>query len=205
MTRTEMLREAAVLLRNPATMGDGALLKSLALSDRGYRHAREALAPFAGFLADLDPAALARMPAGSFGRATLDFCTSNGITLLRPSRALAEASHANVVAVRYAATHDLVHVLIDEGADFAGEAAVYGWSCAQGYVYIHWVALVLGCVVWSLLRPWQAFRIVRGALRGWRKGRGAPLLLAQRFEDRLAEPLHSVRADLGLRPTPGSP
>lgn len=198
MTRTQMLREAAVLLRSPETMGDGALYKSLALSDRGYRHAREALAPLTGFVADLDPASLARMPAGSFGRAVVEFCEANHITLLRPTRQLTEASRQNVVAVRYAATHDLVHVLIDEGADFAGEAAVYGWSCAQGYVYLHWLALAFGCVVWSLLRPWQALRIVRGARRGWRKGRGAPLLLAQRIEDRLAEPLESVRASLGL-------
>ncbi len=205
MTRTEMLREAAVLLRSPDTMGDGALYKSLALSDRGHRQAREALAPLAGFVADLDPAALALMPSGSFGRAVADFCAANHITLLRPSRVLVEASRDNVVAVRYAATHDLVHVLIDEGTHFAGEAAVYGWSCAQGYVYVHWLALVLGCLVWSLLRPWQALRILRGARRGWKKGRGAPLLLAQRFEDRLAEPLEAVRASVGCATGSGSP
>lgn len=200
MTRTEMLREASVLLRRPETMGDGALLKSLALSDRGPPAVRAALAAYTGRLPELDPAALAASPPESFGRAVHDFCAAHGITLLRPSRALLEASRANVVAVRYAATHDLVHVLLGEGTDFEGEAAVYGWSCGQGYLRMHGLALALACVAWSLLRPGQAPRIWAGALRGWRLGRRTPLLLAQPIEGRLAEPLEAVRASLGLAP-----
>lgn len=200
MTRMEMLREASVLLRDPATISDGVLLKSLALSGRGSRRAREALAPLAGFVADLDPAALAAMPESSFGRAVHRFCEENRIALLRPAMTarLREIAEARVVAVRYVATHDLVHVLVGEGADYAGEAAVYGFACGQGYSLTHWVALVTACVLWSLMRPWEAPRILRGALRGYRKGRGAPLLLATRFEDRLAEPLDALRRSLGL-------
>jgi ubiquinone biosynthesis protein Coq4 len=198
MTRIEMLKEAAVLLRTPETIGDGALLKSLAISDRGYPAAREHLAAFAGDFPQLDPAALARLPDGTFGREVARFCDDNHITLLRPSDRLRDASRADPVAVRYAATHDLVHVLLGEGADYAGEAAVYGWACGQRYSRLHWVALVLSCTLWSLFRPWQAVRIVRGALRGYRKGRGTPMLLAERFEDRLGEPLGAVRASLGV-------
>jgi ubiquinone biosynthesis protein COQ4 len=200
MTRMEMLREAATLIRVPGTMGDGALLKSVALSTRGPRRVREALAPLEGFVADVDPDALSRMPEGSFGRAVHGFCEANHITLLRPTMTarLRLIAKDHVTAVRYAATHDLVHVLVDEGADYAGEAAVYGFACGQGYSAMHWAALVMACVVWPLARPIEALGIFRGALRGFRKGRAAPLLLAARFEDRLAEPLVDVRRSLGL-------
>lgn len=200
MTRIEMLREASTLLRDPATMNEGVLLKSLALSGGGSRRAREALAPLAGFVADIDPQALAAMPEGSFGHAVHRFCEENHIQLLRPALTarLRPIATEHVVAVRYAATHDLVHVLVGEGADYAGEAAVYGFACGQGYSAVHWLALITACVVWPLLRPWQAVRIWRGAARGVRKGRRAPLLLASRFEDRLAAPLIDVRRDLGL-------
>jgi ubiquinone biosynthesis protein Coq4 len=200
MRRTEMLREASALLTNPATMSDGALLKSIALTGSGSARVRDALAPLAGFVADVDPAALAAMPEGSFGRAVHAFCVRNGIELLRPTmtarlRVLAEE---HVLPVRYAATHDLVHVLVDEGADYAGEAAVYGFACGQGLSATYWLALFTACVFWPLMRPLQALAIWRGALRGLRKGRAAPLLLAARFEDRLAEPLLDVRRSLGL-------
>jgi ubiquinone biosynthesis protein COQ4 len=201
MTRMEMIREAAVLLRMPETTGDGALLKSLAFSTRGPREVRRALEPLEGFVADLDPDALARMPEGSFGHAVHRFCEDNHITLLRPrmTARLRDVSKDRVVAVRYAATHDLVHVLIDERADYAGEAAVYGFACAQGYSAMHWVAFSLTCTLWPLLKPWQALRIWRAAVRGYRKGQRAPLLLATRFEDRLAEPLELVRRELRLQ------
>src|SRR5690606_8889420 len=132
----------------------------------------EALAPLEGYVADLDPRALAAMPEGSFGRAVHHFCEENGITLLRPAitARLRELARERVVAVRYVATHDLVHVLIGEGADYAGEAAVYGFACAQRYSLVHWAALLTACVVWSLLRPRQCARILRGAARGYRKG-----------------------------------
>lgn len=199
-SRIEMLREAATLLRDPDTRGDGALLKSIALSGGGTRRAREALSPLAGFVADVDPTALGSLPDGSFGRAVHRFCEENHIALLRPSMTARLRSIAadHVVAVRYAATHDLVHVLVDEGADHAGEAAVYGFSCGQGYTAVHWLALLAACVLWPLRRPWDVLRIWRGAARGVRKGRRAPLLLAVRFEDRLAEPLADVRRSLGL-------
>jgi ubiquinone biosynthesis protein Coq4 len=200
MTRLEMIREATALLRVPETMGDGAVLKSLAFSTSGPRQVRQALAPLEGFVADIDPEALARMPEGSFGLAVHRFCADNKITLLRPrmTARLREVSKDRMVAVRYAATHDLVHVLIEEGADYAGEAAVYGWACAQGYSAMHWVAFILTCSLWPLLKPWQALRIWSAAIRGYKKGQQAPMLLAIRFEDRLAEPLVDVRRELQL-------
>lgn len=196
----QMIREAAVLLRAPETMGDGALLKSIAFSTRGPRQVREALEPLAGFVADIDPASLACMPEGSFGYAVHRFCADNHISLLRPrmTERLRDVSKDRVVAVRYVATHDLVHVLIGEGADYAGETAVYGFACAQGYSAMHWVALILTCTLWPFLKPQQALRIWRAAARGLSKGRRAPLLLAVRFEDRLAEPLTVVQRDLAL-------
>jgi len=200
MRRTQMLREASALLANRETMGDGALLKSIALTGSGSARVRAALAPLAGFVADVDPAILAVMPEGIFGRAVHTFCVANRIELLRPTmtarlRVLAEE---HVLPVRYAATHDLVHVLVDEGADYAGEAAVYGFACGQGLSATYWLALVTACLFWPLMRPLQLLAIWRGAVRGFRKGRATPLLLAVRFEERLGEPLLEVRRSLGL-------
>jgi ubiquinone biosynthesis protein Coq4 len=193
MNRIALLRESATLLRNPATFGDGAVLKALAFSDQGSRRVREAMASQRGFIADLDATRLAALPAGSFGRAVYDLCQANDLTLLRPSATLRGLADERFVAVRYAATHDLVHVLIDEGTDYAGEAAVYAFSCAQGYSRVHWLALALGCLLWPLAAPRQAIRIWRGAARGYRKGRRSGLVLAHRFEDDLAEPLEVAR------------
>ena len=132
MTRLELLRRAIPLLADARTVGDGAVLKAVALAGLGSDHVREALAPFRGFVADVDPGALAEMPIGSFGRALSAFCIENHISLLRPTPTLIEAADERFVAVRYAATHDMVHVLIDEGADFAGETAVYAfWNLSR--------------------------------------------------------------------------
>lgn len=198
MTRLELLKRAVKLLGDPKTMGDGAVLKAIAVSDLGTDEARAALAPLRGYIADVDPAVLATMPEGSFGRELAEFCEANHITLLRPSPTLAEVADARFIAVRYAATHDMVHVLIDEGTDYAGEAAVYAFSCAQGYARMHWVALALACTLWPLARPWQALRIWRAVLRGYRKGRASEMLLANKFEDRFAEPLDDVRKACGV-------
>lgn len=198
MNRIDLLKRAAVLLRDPATIGDGALLKSLAFSDRGSAEVRTALAPFRATLPAIDDEALATMPEGSFGLSVSRFCRDNGIRLLKPNPVLLELAEDRVVAVRYAATHDLVHVLIDEGTDFAGEAAVYAFSVAQGYSRMHAVALALACLVWPMMRPSEALRIWRGARRGFRKGRRSALLLAHRFEDRFAAPLDEVRRECGV-------
>jgi ubiquinone biosynthesis protein COQ4 len=198
MKRLELLRRAAPLLRNPETFGDGAVLKSIAITDGGSARVREALAPLRGFIADVDPARLAALPEGTFGRAVSDFCAQNRITLLRPNPTLTSVAAERYVPVRYAATHDMVHVLIGEGADYAGEAAVYAFSCAQGYARMHVLALVLACTFWPLLAPTQALRIWRGAWRGYRKGRRSGILLAHRFEDRFEAPLAEVREECGV-------
>jgi ubiquinone biosynthesis protein Coq4 len=198
MIRLELLAEAARCLRDPATVSDGALLKSLALSDRGFARARRRLAGFVQGVPLLDLASLRSLPEGSFGRALAQFCDDHRIALLRPSERLRRLSAENPVAVRYAATHDLVHVLLDEAPDPAGEVAVYAWSCAQGYLVVHWFALVAGWLVWSARRPWQSLRLARAARRGYRKGSTMPMLLSERLEDRMMEPLVDVRRQLGV-------
>jgi ubiquinone biosynthesis protein COQ4 len=149
-----------------------------------------------------DRAALRSLPAGSVGRAYLDFVTSEGIS----PQGIRDASHeAN--ATRYGAheleylrtrmrdTHDLWHTVTGYRGDVLGELALLAFTLGQ-----HWNSAIALIVVAGLVK---GFGYGKNSLvvEGFRRGRAASWLPAQEWESLLAQPLDDVRARLGL----GSP
>lgn len=145
---------------------------------------------------------LEALPAGSVGRAYLDFIDAEGIT----SEGLAAASRisggreawANVdgelayVAERMRDSHDLWHVVTGYRGDLVGEAALLAFTLAQT-----WNPGVGFIVAFGLLRldgPGERREIVRG----FRRGRGGAWLPDQPWETYLPLPLDQVRRRLRL-------
>lgn len=98
------------------------------------------------------------------------------------------------VAQRIRQTHDLWHVLTGLETDVPGEIALQAFTYAQLGLRLSFVLTVFGVLLFGLRHPRTL-----GLVRTWyRAGRGAPLLLAMRWEARWERPLAEVRAALGL-------
>lgn len=183
--------------------GDIAIHKADALLGRMRPELAAALRRVEPVVPTLDMAALRALPEGSFGRAYARFLDDNGlhpfvITELTSPAVL----QRNLHWARYAVVHDMFHVLLGAGPDLAGEAKVYAFTLAQRISWVFWLWLPAALVVLPLLAPHRLGAMVRGARAGWSAGRRLPLLMAERLEDRFAEPLDDVRRSLGL-PAPG--
>ncbi len=160
-----------------------------------------------------DRAALAALPAGSFGRAYLAYLDANRFDphgLLHLKRELEEQlrRRGEPRAVldparewfrnRGILTHDLWHVLTDYGTDDLGEAALLPFALAQSGGLAN-TFLVLGVAVRGTLLAGLGFP--RYLFEAWRRGRRTPWLAALPYEDLLTEPLADVRRLAGI-PTP---
>jgi ubiquinone biosynthesis protein COQ4 len=142
---------------------------------------------------------LARLPAGSFGRAYLAHIERYG---LDPGKLLSmgvayetELEHADAdvrwMAERSRLAHDLWHVLAGYGADETGESALLLFSHAQTGGLSN-ALLALGANV-EMLRA-RGLGWVGYAWRAWRRGRAAVCLAGLPYERLLALPLDTVRA-----------
>jgi ubiquinone biosynthesis protein COQ4 len=155
-----------------------------------------------------DRAALASMPAGSLGRAYLDFCVQEGIEA-DVFVQIGEAGSQSIedAQVRYAAhrsrdSHDVWHVVCGFRSDMAGEAAILGFTFAQtrspGLLL-----LLAGGFLHSLIVGRTAGKTMRRlAWFGWKSGKRARPLAAAPWEEWLARPLHEIRSDLRVFDVP---
>jgi ubiquinone biosynthesis protein COQ4 len=179
------------------------------LFQRFLRHpdARTLLCEKPSLLATLsDRKRLEEMPDGSFGREYARFMSEGGIE----PEGLVEASedreriHEDVADperdwffTRLRDMHDLWHVLTGYGRDLAGEDANLAFTYAQtrnrGIGAIVLASLVIGPKTLDLFWPRYLFR-------AWRRGRGASLLAAARYEELLPLPLEEVRQRLAVAP-----
>jgi ubiquinone biosynthesis protein COQ4 len=209
-----LLRE---LLRSPAETekafelfdalggrGDEPIVQALAAHREGRRlfQDKPALLPH---LADRE--GLSRLPDGSLGRAYLAFAQRNGFA----ADGLLDANAAGLGALnerldpdrrwffeRVNLVHDLWHVLTGYGTDAAGEAALLAFSHAQGLRSRMIRLLLLAAMARGPMRGGFAFQ--RFLLAALRRGRRARLLLVQRYEDLLAQPLEEVQRALRIAP-----
>jgi len=177
--------------------------------ERFCRHpnGRQLLAERPSLLATLsDRAALRALPAGSFGRAYVDFMEAGRLTADGLVAAEAMVVRDNVEALdpdrrffgdRMRDTHDLFHVLTGYGMDEAGEAANLAFTLGQvpslGIALIVVAAAVIGPRDIRLSWP-------RYLYQAWQRGRCAGLLSVAPYERLLREPLDAVRRQLGILP-----
>jgi ubiquinone biosynthesis protein COQ4 len=146
-----------------------------------------------------DRAYLASLPAGSLGRAYLDWTAMRDFT----AEGIAEAISAqvdrrfhdprSVMAARVVDMHDLWHVLNGWDSDIYGEMHLLGYSYAQlgGYAWLI-LALLTNLVLATAGRT-EGIGYLRNAIR---RGRQATLLVAVDWEAMLSLPIGEVRQRL---------
>jgi len=153
-----------------------------------------------------DRQALRRLPAGSLGRAYVEFMESGNLTAEGLVEADAKAARAEpppldpdrqFMGERVRDMHDLWHVLSGYGMDEAGEAANLAFTLGQmpsaGIALIVLAATAIGPKDLTLSWPRYLFR-------AWRRGRRAALLTVAPYEQLLPLPLDDVRRQLRIQP-----
>jgi ubiquinone biosynthesis protein COQ4 len=201
MTHAQTLRLIAALTREDvnAHVADVALLKQSLLGLDASPPHRAALARVAGYRPIVDLDALSRLPDGTFGRAYVDFLRRHRLSPFVPTaRVPAEVLDRSTFALRYAVTHDMIHVLLGFDTSWPGELGVLAFAAAQRTH--RWVGLQ-AAIAWLIypLRTGFALGALRAAWRsGFAMGARAPFLPAERLEDRFAEPLAEVRRGYNL-------
>ena len=152
-----------------------------------------------------DRAALARLPAGSLGRAYYEFVTREDISAeglveasLVQKKFPAPTADEQLFRERVRDMHDLCHVLTGYGRDPLGETCLVAFTYAQ--------ILSLGLAVITLLGTIKISKAVPNApvrlavLEAWRHGRAAAWLAGEDVEAMMREPLEELRTRLGIAP-----
>lgn len=150
-----------------------------------------------------DHEGLAALPAGSLGRAYLDFMTAGGLTpdgLVQASEVLGPehdgADEAAWIGQRMRDTHDLWHVVTGYRGDLIGESSLLAFTYAQ--TRTRGIGLLAAVAVVQANDPDARRLIIDGFVRGLR----AAWLPAVAWEEQLAEDLELVRARLRVGPPP---
>jgi ubiquinone biosynthesis protein COQ4 len=153
-----------------------------------------------------DHATLSALPAGSVGRAYIEFMKREGLSaagLVAESAKMGRPKFDDQVqwyADRLRDTHDLLHILTGYGRDGLGEQCVLGFTYGQtrnlGNVFIAYLGGL------ELKRRIKGSAPVIAAIRqGQRHGTAAPNIINEDIRALLAEPLETARKRLGI----GSP
>lgn len=211
------LRAVRALIRNPDSTGE--VFKVIqALRGGGLRQAvdrmaastagRELLRGKPSILTRLsDRDALAAMPDGSLGRAYLDFVLAGNLSAEGLVTASEEAPRDDVrqwldadeiwLADRLRDFHDLQHVLTGYGRDELGELCLLSFMTTQTYNRGISFIVFVGRRKYRQAMPHLGVdAIVR---EGHDIAKAAGWLPEVHWEERLAEPLEALRAELGLR------
>ncbi len=146
------------------------------------------------------------MPAGSLGRAVVDWFQRENIS----TTGLVQASEIarggadrqgsvdeQLYGSRLLNLHDVFHVVAGYDRDLRGESAVLAFTIAQNYN--HGIAYL----VWNALRA-EGWNSPGGKLirEGYRRGRRAKPLAEQDWEELFERPIDEVRKELGVGAPP---
>lgn len=177
-------------------------LKAFAATEEGRKRLSERR-----YLPELldDHEAIKKLPAGTVGRAYVDFMEREGLTaeglVAESEKWYAHQTRYNddleFFGNRLRDTHDLFHVLTGYGRDQLGETTLLGFSYSQnkgkGTLFISYIG---GRDVKKIAPP--TAQIMKVLAEGRRNGRIAGKIAAQDIEALLAEPLDAARKRLGI-------
>jgi ubiquinone biosynthesis protein COQ4 len=152
----------------------------------------------------LDVDALARLPAGSLGRALAGHFRDHGFD---PDyyRKVEVVSDLDWVLMRMRQSHDIWHVVTGIGTDRVGEIALKAFELAQTWRPMAAVITCGGLLRYLLKDPEQMGAVLAAIGHGYQLGYRAQPLLAQRWECHWERPLSSWRQALGLPEQPLMP
>ncbi|MFM6852488.1 MAG: Coq4 family protein [Sphingopyxis sp.] len=160
--------------------------------------------PFLPTILD-DHATLKRLPAGTVGRAYVDFMEAEGLSaagLVAESEKMTRGrpvydDQLQWYANRLRDTHDMLHILTGYGRDALGEQCVLGFTYGQSRNLGNYFIAYLGGL--ELKRRVRAGAPVMGAIRqGQNHGLGAGNIVNSSIIALLAEPLEDARRRLGI-------
>lgn len=150
-----------------------------------------------------DHEGLAALPAGSLGRAYLDFMTKGGLSpdgLVQASAVLGPehdgTDEAAWIGQRMRDTHDLWHVVTGYRGDLIGEGSLLAFSFAQ--TRTRGIGVIAAVAIMRAEDPDDRRLVLDGFVRGMR----AAWLPVVPWEELLAEDLEVVRARLRVGPPP---
>ena len=179
-------------------------LRRMRSDERGQNIAREIEQPnIVNALNDRE--ALAALPEGSIGRAYYDFVHAEGLSADGLIASSHEAPRFEKIGQdqrwlgdRLRDIHDLQHVMTGYGRDTLGELCLLSFMTTQvpsrGIDFI----IFMGRTKGQKEQPELNLKELIG--EGRQIGEAADWMLFTRWEDRLHEPLESVRAELGFKP-----
>jgi ubiquinone biosynthesis protein COQ4 len=183
--------------RSGAPLGDVVVLKLEALS-AVPEGVNAKLAAVRGYVPEHDLAVLRRLPLGTLGREYAVFLDANAIAPLVVSPSVRERFRREPYALRYAATHDIHHVLAGFDTGLAGEDGVLAFNVGQGAAPVSRAMLSFVCALHTLVSPTQAHAIANNIRVGLAMGEKAKLVIAEPVESSFEEPLAEVRRRLSI-------
>lgn len=151
--------------------------------------------------ADVDWAALSRMPIDSLGYNLWHHFYANGILEDVPlGEPLVRWDEQTEYAKwRYRETHDIRHVLVGVGVDGYEEVILQTFQCAQQFQILS-AGIVIGGGLKHAVIDQRFVDLVRGVPKAWRAGKQAKFLSNVYYEDFWETPLEIVRERLNITP-----
>jgi ubiquinone biosynthesis protein COQ4 len=169
-------------------------------SEAGQRLMREE--PYLPAILD-DHATLKQLPAGTVGRAYVDFMESEGLSaagLVAEAAKMGRPRYDDQLqwyADRLRDTHDMLHVLTGYGRDALGEQCVLAFTYGQNRNLGNFFIAYLGGL--ELKKSVKAGAPIFAALRqGQRHGTAAPTIHCESILSLLSEPLADARRRLAI-------
>lgn len=203
-TKRQTFQELRRAMKDSDRLGDVAVLKSELAGTRARAAVDAEVAALGDPLPQIDIATLRGMPVGTLGRGYADFLAANGLSAFSLSGRLPpELVHRNIFMARYGLLHDVFHVLTGFDTSLAGEIGVWAFVAAQRYALGHWIAAIVGLLVYPLLTPHRTLAIWRNFARGRRMGRRARrMLIALPFQNMWMRPVDALRRELEIDAAP---
>ncbi|MCH9682203.1 MAG: hypothetical protein K0V04_12265 [Deltaproteobacteria bacterium] len=197
MTRWQMWKELRAAMKDPARAGDVAAYKGALSGARARPAVEEQLDAVRDTYPVTDLDALVKLDDGTFGREFARFMEANGLNVIAPSDEVpTEVLRSAAFTVRYAAVHDMIHVLTGFDASWPGEVGVWAFVGGQNYSFGFRVAAVVALLFTPFRSPLRLRSAWRNFRAGWAMGRRARTLVAQQLETRFEHGLEDVRAEL---------
>ena len=146
---------------------------------------------------------LTRLPEGCLGYKYADFMLRENLSiegLMRPGGPPAPGLSADEILIRarLSVLHDLGHVVTGYGRDDVGEICLMAFTFAQDRN--PGLALILLIAALHLIGKNRAVATFKAAAQAFQRGRAAPWLGSQDWEQMLTRPLEQVRTTLNLTP-----
>lgn len=200
------LRLAILAVRRAITArpGDFALLKAELFGTKAPPEIDKKLNLVKGYRPQIDIPALSQLPENTFGRHYANWMIEQNLTPFVISEDLTDIADRNTLAMRYAITHDMIHVLTGFDTSYAGEIGVLSFAVAQNYSPQFKTGLKIASILYPILSLGKFQSIKRAKLMGGELGHQAKFILGERLEDYFKEDLDTLRRQLSLSFEDGS-